>query len=155
MPCEKCQAVPHTHSFQILGRSSKGVIFMYSKPFDDLEKKLTEETIQSYYKHFDELKGKWVWLFDATNLHTLETPTLSVLMSFYKGMEARYKDSLTCMYILNPNWRLQTIVGMVRPFIRAEANERFIKNPSLLELVGIGMDVSLAKSLLHLEKKMD
>ncbi len=155
MPCEKCIAVPRTHSFQILGRSSKGVTFMYSKPFDEPEKKFTEETIQSYYKHFDELKGQWVWLFDATSLHKLETPTVSILLSFYKGMEARYKDSLRCIYILHPNWRLQTIVGMIQPFMRAEAGERFVKNPSLLELVGIGMDVSLAKSLLRLEKKMD
>jgi hypothetical protein len=128
---------------------------MYSKPFDALEKKFTEEMIECYYKHFDELKGKWVWLFDATDLHKLEIPTLSLLVSFYKGMEARYKDSLQCIYILHPNWRLQTIVGMIRPFMRAEAAARFVKNPSLLDFVGIGMDVSLAKSLLRLEKKTD
>ena len=150
MPCEKCQSVPHTHSFQILSQSSKGITFLYSKPFDALEKRFTEETIQCYYKHFDELKGQWIWLFDATSLHKLETPSLSILLSFYKGLETRYKDSLRCIYILHPNWRLQTIVGMIQPFMRAGADERFIKDPSLLELVGAGLDVSLAKSLLRL-----
>jgi hypothetical protein len=128
---------------------------MYSKPFDALEKQFTDETIQCYYQHLDDLKGQWIWLFDATNLHTLETPSMKLLLSFYKGLETRYKDSLRCMYILHPNWRLQTIVGMIQPFMRAEATERFVKNPSLLELVGVGIDVSLAKSLLRLEKKMD
>ena len=128
---------------------------LYSKPFDALEKQFTEETIQSYYQHLDEVKGKWVWLFDATDLHKLDSPKVSLLQTFYKGVEERYKDSLQCIYILHPNWKLQAILGMIRPFMRSEAKTRLDEHPSLLTFLSIGMDASLAKSLLRLEKKVD
>jgi hypothetical protein len=155
MPCLKCQQIPNTHSFQSLGKTTRGITLLYSKPYDALEKRFTEETIQCYYKHLDEMKGKWVWLFDAPDLHKLETPNISLLRSFYKGVEERYKDSLQCIYILHPNWKLQTILGMIRPFMRAEARQRLDEQPSLLTFVELGMDLSLAKSLLRLEKKVD
>lgn len=155
MPCELCQNRPNSHNFQILGKTARGITLMYSKPYDAITKTFTEETIQSYYQHLDDLQGKWVWLFDATDLHKLETPNISLLRSFYKGVEERYKDSLQCIYILHPNWKLQTILGMIRPFMRAEARQRLDEHPTLLTFLDLGMDVSLAKSLLRLEKKVD
>ncbi len=155
MPCELCQIAPNSHNFQILGKTSRGITLMYSKPYDAITKTFTEQTIQHYYQHLDELQGKWVWLFDATDLHKLETPNISLLRAFYKGVEERYRDTLYCIYILHPNWKLQTILGMIRPFMRTEARQRLDEHPSLLTFIELGMDVSLAKSLLRLEKKVE
>lgn len=155
MPCGLCQLAPNSHSFEILGKTARGITLLYSKPYDALTKRFTEETVQSYYQHLDELEGKWVWLFDATDLHKLETPNVSLLREFYKGVEERYRESLVKIYILHPNWRIQTILGMIRPFMRSEACQRLDDQPSLLTFIELGMDISLAKSLLRLEKKVE
>lgn len=150
MLCEKCQHTPNTHSFQTLGKTLKGLTLIYSKPFEALEKKFNEITIQHYYKHLDEIKGKWVWILDATDLHKLETPSLSLLRSFYKEIETRYCDSLQCIYILHPDWKLQTILCMIQPFMQADAKRRLDQHPTLFTFIELGMEVSLAKSLLRL-----
>jgi hypothetical protein len=149
MPCSKCQQDPKIHNFQILGKSSQGSTLLYSKPFDATEKEFTEESIASHYAHFDEIQGPWVWLFDATDLHKLKTPNITLIRSLYAGIEERYKTTLKCIYILHPNWRLESILGMIRPFMKKEAKQRLVENPSALELVGMGIDAALVKSLLR------
>ncbi len=152
MPCKICQQIPNTHSFKVLGKTSKGVTLVYSKPFDALEKEFTRATIESYYEHLDEYIGQWIWMFDAKDLHKLPMPKLDLLHIFYKGVEEKYKNTLQCIYILNPNWKLQTMLGMIRPFMRFEAKQRLDDQPSLLKFVKLGMDISLAKFLLHVDK---
>lgn len=147
MPCHKCQQTPNTHSFRILGKTTKGVTLLYSKPIDALEQTFTQETIQSYHQHFDEIQGKWIWIFDAKDLHKRPIPKLELLRSLYMGVEERYKESLQCIYILHPNWQLQAILNMIRPFMKSAAKQRLVESPSALELLALGMDGALVKEL--------
>jgi hypothetical protein len=148
MPCHKCQQIPNTHSFKVLGKTLNGLTLLYSKPFDALEHEFTQETIQCYYSHLDELQGQWIWLFDAKDLHKRPTPKLELLRSFYKGVEERYKDNLQCIYIFHPNWQMQAILNVIRPFMKLAAKKRLVESPSALELLALGMDGAIVKSLL-------
>lgn len=147
MPCQTCQQIPNTHSFKVLGKTSKGVTLVYSKPFDSLEKEFTRANIESYYEHLDEYIGQWIWMFDAKDLHKLPMPRLDLLKIFYKGVEERYKDTLQCIYVVHPNWRLQAILNILRPFMKSAAKKRLVESPSALELIALGIDAAIVKEL--------
>ena len=148
MPCRKCQQTPNTHSFKVLGKTANGVTLLYSKPFDALEQTFTQETLQCYYDHLDELKGQWVWLFDAKDLHKRPIPKLELLRSLYTGVEERYKDKMKCIYVFHPNWQMQSILNLIRPFMKSAAKQRLVESPSALELLSLGIDGVLVKELL-------
>ncbi len=148
MPCQTCQITPNTHSFKVLGKTSKGVTIVYSKPYDALEQTFTQTTIQSYYDHFDEYTDPWIWIFDAKDLHKRSLPKLELLHSLYTGVEERYKDTLQCIYVVHPNWQLQAILNMIRPFMKGTAKKRLVESPSAIELLALGVDGALVKQLI-------
>lgn len=140
MPCKRCQEHPSFHSFQSLGKTSHGKAIVYSKPCLAVEKKFEESSIPNYFSHMDDAsKESWIWIFDSGGLAELESPNFFTMRKFYLEMEQRYDKVLQHILILNLNWKVNLLLGFIKPFLSEQSQKRLVVIEHPLELVKYGI----------------
>jgi hypothetical protein len=145
MPCLRCEAQPGFHSFRNLGKTADGHWILYSKPSLNVERTLTESTVENLLSHMDDASslGTWVYLFDAQGLDKMEMPNIQLMRKFNKTVQERYRGKMVRVYIINKNWAFELVFNLLKPFMSKENKDLYIfcSSPLLLLKEGIPPEV--------------
>ena len=132
MPCKLCtQQGQMPHSFQKLGTLKDGKTSIYytsprrcSYATEGVKRESIENT-EYYQEHFkDTLPDPWIWVFDAKDMKNSQYISTSGARKMIQIIETEYSKTLKCVYIVNPTTAMRVFLGVMRPFLSKEANER-------------------------------
>ncbi len=145
MPCFRCEAQPGFHSFRNLGRTKDGHCIFYSKPSLNVERTLTESTVENLLSHMDDATslGTWIYIFDAQGLDKMEMPNVLLMRKFSKTVQERYRGKMVRVFIVNKNWAFELVFNLLKPFMSKENKELYIfcSSPVILLQHDIPSDV--------------
>jgi len=139
MPCKVCAEKGITaHSFQKLGTLNDGKTnIFYTSPRRAVIQKDTPANVDNYIEHLkDTLPGPWIWIFDAKDMKSNDFISNGSGKKILDILQTDYYNTLKCVYIVNPTTPMRMFLGIMRPFMKKETNERvYMCSLGLIEMV--------------------
>ena len=119
--CKICEEDPTSHSFKIVGMCNN-ITYYYTCPAE-ASKYYDTQGIINHYDMLLELnksnKNKWAWIFDCKGFNTKHLLEINVGIDLAKLITNKYSDSLEKILIINKNIYINTIIGLIYPFLNA------------------------------------
>ena len=147
MPCKLCAESGGTaHSFKKLGTLQDGQTnIFYTSPRRALIKKDTPENVDDYIEHLkDTSPNPWIWIFDAKDMKTSDFISNGSGKKVIDVIQETYSKTLKCVYIVNPTTPMRMFLGLMRPFMKKESNDRlYMCSLGLIEMVNKLQEVGI------------
>lgn len=118
--CQICIDEPGSHSFEYIGKTRDDILIYYTCPGKATKYWDTKGILEHYEEVLEHNNNqKWIWRFDGDEFelkHSLEVTTAIGLI----GILIKYGDSLFQIQIINSNIYINSLYGMIYPFLTAE-----------------------------------
>ena len=118
--CQICIDEPGSHSFEYVGKTCNGILVYYTCPGKATKYWDTKGILEHYEEVLENNNNqKWIWRFDGDGFdlkHSLEIATAIGLI----GILIKYGDSLSQIQIINSNIYINSLYGMIYPFLTPE-----------------------------------
>ncbi len=126
MPCPRCKENSKAHSFEKLGTLRDGVTnIFYTCPAEATEPDDTPDAFQYYMSHFQETEPHpWIWIFDCQGMKAKDLTKSTLARKLTDAVQAKYKDSLLGIFVINPIWSITSLFTVIKPFLHKEAKSK-------------------------------
>ena len=148
MPCSICPQ-SKIHSFERIGTLADGKtnIFYSSPRRIQISNEPPEQYIKNISEHLKEsLPNPWIWIFDGKDMPAGSMISASTGRRIADIVQNEYATTLQKIYVVNPTTPMRLFLGVLRPFLKKEANDRiYMCSLGLVEVINKLQEVGVTK----------